>query len=181
MFTSEWILQSLQVQTSCSASIDLTRSIAIVAHKRLKSPLGQSWESVRRRRSLVKGIGVDIVKIDRIANILDKSGKAFLKRLFTQGEISHSSKAESEATYFATLFAAKESILKAFGVGWHSAKGTDIEIRRARLGAPIAKLTGDLAKLAKSRSVGEVLVSLSYDSEYAIAVCVLVGIEHENC
>lgn len=131
---------------------------------------------MERRTSLVKGIGVDIVKVERIADILNRRGKLFLKKLFTEAEISHCP-AQSEATYFATLFAAKESILKAFGIGWEGIKATDIEIRQAKLGAPLAKLTGELAKLAKSTAVGHVLISLSYDSEYAIAVSVLVGEE----
>lgn len=128
---------------------------------------------------MVKGIGVDIIRIERIAGILNRSGKRFVNKLFTQREISNSSKAESQATYFATTFAAKESILKAFGIGWQGAKGTDIEIRQDSLGAPLAVLTGKLAKLAKSRAIGDVLVSLSYDSQYAIAVAVLVD-EEEN-
>ena len=124
---------------------------------------------------MVKGIGVDIIRIERIADILRKDGKRFLNRLFTQEEISRSCKAESETTYFATMFAAKESILKAFGIGWQGAKGTDIEIRQTNLGAPFVKLSGELAKLAKRRAVGDVMISLSYDSEYAIAVSVLAS------
>ena len=58
-------------------------------------------------------------------------------------------------------------------MGWVGAKGTDIEIKRNRLGAPIAELRGGIAKLAKRKGVGEVFLSLSYDSEYAVAFCVL--------
>ncbi|MDG6922899.1 MAG: holo-ACP synthase [Nitrososphaerota archaeon] len=123
---------------------------------------------------MVKGIGVDLVEIKRIADIIDTSGEKFLNKIFTEGEISRSSKRKGgKAEYYSTLFAGKESILKAFGVGWVGAKGTDIEIKRNRLGAPIAELRGGIAKLAKRKGVGEVFLSLSYDSEYAVAFCVL--------
>jgi holo-[acyl-carrier protein] synthase len=122
---------------------------------------------------LVQGIGIDIVKIERIAEILDRSGKLYLKKLFTPREISHCSRAESQATYFAGLFAAKESILKALGIGWNGVRGTDIEVRQDLLGAPLVSLKGELAKLAKSRTVSSVFVSISYDGNYAIAVSIL--------
>lgn len=130
---------------------------------------------------MVQGIGVDIVKIERIADILNRSGKRYLKKLFTKGEISHSSGAESEATYFATLFAAKESVVKAFGIGWEGAKGTDIEIQQNSRGAPLVNLKGRLAKLAESRAIRNVIVSMSYDGEYAIAVSMLVDKKRRTC
>lgn len=125
---------------------------------------------------MVKGIGVDIIKVERISDILSRSGRKFLRKVFTQREISKSPKMpESEATYFATLFAAKESILKAFGIGWRGASGRDIDVRQDKFGAPLVKLGGELAKLAKRKGVVNILISLSYDSGYAVAVCVLVG------
>lgn len=122
---------------------------------------------------MVKGIGVDLVEIKRIADIMDTSGEKFLNKLFTEGEISRYSKRKiGKAEYYATLFAAKESILKAFGVGW-GGRGTDIEIKRNRLGAPIVELGGGIEKLARRKGVEEVFLSLSNDSEYAVAFCVL--------
>lgn len=123
-------------------------------------------------RHMVKGIGVDLVEIKRIADIIDTTGEKFLNKLFTERERSRSSKG-NKAEYYAALFAAKESILKALGVGWVGAKGKDIEINRNRLGAPIVELSGGIAKLATGKGVGDVFLSLSYDSEYAVAFCVL--------
>lgn len=125
----------------------------------------------------MKGIGVDLVKVERIADIIDTSGEKFLNKLFTEKEITrhHSSKrgSDEEYEYFASLFAAKESIVKAFGIGWRGTKGTDIEIRQDPLGAPYAKLSGGMAKLARRKGVGKIHLSLSSDSGYAVAACVL--------
>jgi holo-[acyl-carrier protein] synthase len=127
---------------------------------------------------LVKGIGVDLVKVQRITDIIDTSGEKFLNKLFTEKEIArhHSSSkrwSDEEYEYFASLFAAKESIVKAFGIGWQGMKGTDIEIRHDPLGAPYAKLGGAMAKLARKKGVGRIHLSLSSDSGYAVATCVL--------
>ncbi len=127
---------------------------------------------------MAKGIGVDLVKVDRIADIIDRSGEKFLNKLFTEKEIAshHSSSkrgSDEEYEYFASLFAAKESVVKAFGIGWRGTKGTDIEIRQDRLGAPYAKLRGGMAKLARRKGVGKIYLSLSSDSGYAVAACVL--------
>lgn len=129
-------------------------------------------------RNLVKGIGVDLIKVERIADIIDTSGEKFLNKLFTKKEIArhHSPSkrgSKEEYEYFASLFAAKESIVKAFGVGWRGTKGTDIEIGHDPSGAPYVKLSGAMAKLARRKGVGRVHLSLSSDSGYAVATCVL--------
>ena len=118
-----------------------------------------------------------MVKVDRIEDIIDTSGEKFLNKLFTKREIANhypsKRRSKEEYEYFASLFAAKESIVKAFGIGWRGTKGTDIEIRHDSLGAPYAKLSGAMAKLASEKGVGRIHLSLSSDSEYAVATCVL--------
>jgi holo-[acyl-carrier protein] synthase len=124
---------------------------------------------------LIVGIGVDLIKIQRIKEALDRSGMRFLEKVFTPKEIELASKGEDRAAYFATRFAAKESVLKAFCTGWAGVKGTDIHIEPGARGEPLVKLSGGLAEMASQRGVTRVLVSLSYDSEYAIAMCILLG------
>lgn len=60
---------------------------------------------------MIKGIGVDIVQISRIAQSL--SIPNFIQSTFTQNEIKnlHGDK----ATYYATRFACKEAVFKAIG------------------------------------------------------------------
>ena len=78
--------------------------------------------------------------------------------------------------YFAITFAAKEAIFKCFGIGWESGvKLTEIEIRDGEFGEPIPLLTGTFAELARERGVTKVLLSLSYETDYAVGSAVLVA------
>lgn len=105
-------------------------------------------------------IGVDIVKIARIAEAL-KSAR-FVERIFTSSERSH---AGERAQTFAGIYAAKEAVFKLSGKGIVGSF-TDIEICYSEDGAPFAKLCGKIGEL-----LGEqVCVSISHDGEYAVAV-----------
>jgi phosphopantetheine--protein transferase-like protein len=76
--------------------------------------------------------------------------------------------------YLAKLFAAKEAIFKTFGIaGSSDIQFSDIEISDGESGEPLVHLSGCFADLARQRGVGRVLVSLSYDGDYAVAVAVL--------
>jgi holo-[acyl-carrier protein] synthase len=126
-----------------------------------------------RRDDEMIGVGVDLVRIPRIAEAIDRSQVAFLNKVFTKREIENASH-ENRAAYFATRFAGKEAVLKALSTGWaHGAQGTDIEIDSGKSGEPIVTLSGRVGDIAAEKGVKEVLLSLSYDGEYAIAVAIL--------
>ena len=124
---------------------------------------------------MVVGIGVDLLKIERIEDIISKRGTNFVNKVFTEKEISgySSSRSTTSAEYYALIFSAKESILKAFGIGWDGVDGKDIEIGHDHLGAPTAILRGNLSKLADSKNVKKIFLSLSFDSDYVITICTL--------
>ncbi len=76
--------------------------------------------------------------------------------------------------YLAMIFAAKEAIFKTFGIGWETGvQFKEIEVRDGEHGEPIPVLTGRFAELASERDVSRVLLSLSYDGDYAVAVATL--------
>ena len=73
---------------------------------------------------MIVGIGVDLVKIDRI----EKAGKnhfGFLERVFTESERQDRSKQKFPAQHFAARFASKEAVLKAIGTGWSAGGEVD--------------------------------------------------------
>jgi phosphopantetheine--protein transferase-like protein len=76
--------------------------------------------------------------------------------------------------YLAMTFAGKEAIFKTFGIGWGSGvRMTEIEIRDGKFGEPIPVLAGKFAQLASQRGATRVLLSLSYDGEYAVGMATL--------
>lgn len=116
----------------------------------------------------MKGIGVDIVSIERIRSSIDKYGEHFLQRIFTKEEIVYCKKAKKNCYgRFAARFAAKEAIAKAIGTGigkhisWH-----DLEIEPNSLGKPLVKLSERAKSLIGG---GTILLSISHEKEHAIA------------
>lgn len=124
---------------------------------------------------MILGVGVDLCKIERVREAMERTGEPFLRKIFTEKEIDLASKTSDVAAYFAARFAAKEAIFKALQIGLFKYEGTDIEISAGELGEPIVSLSGNLAEFATRKGVRRVLVSMSYDGEYAVAVSVLEG------
>ena len=113
--------------------------------------------------------GVDIIKIPRIQQVLDRYGQRFLKRVFTPDEIAY---CRGRAPNLAGRFAAKEATMKALGTGVRGVNWKDIEVVRAESGAPSVKLHGRAEQRAERLRVGEISLSISHSREYAVAFVV---------
>ena len=125
---------------------------------------------------MLSGIGVDIISISRIKNAVDNSGKIFLDEVYTEWEQQRAKSHSDPIAYFAMTFAAKEAIFKCFSIGWETGvKLTEIEVRDGECGEPIPVLKGKFAQLACERGITRVLLSLSYDTEYAVGTANLIG------
>ena len=125
---------------------------------------------------MIVGIGVDMVKVDRIRRIVGRHGDRFLKRVFTDEEIAYCRRCAHPEQRLATRFAAKEAVLKALGVGWQG--GTrlrDVQVRINDLGAPSVELAGRTAEIGRELGVNRILLSLTHDRDYAVAQAVAEG------
>lgn len=124
---------------------------------------------------MIVGIGVDLVKIERI-NKAGKNHSGFLDRVFTEQEQEYCSKQKFPAQHYAARFASKEAVLKAIGTGWSAGvKWTDMEVLHGEGGGPIVNIFGRVKDLMDLRGVKQVLLSYSHDGDYAVAQAVLVG------
>ncbi|NQT19914.1 MAG: holo-ACP synthase [Planctomycetes bacterium] len=119
---------------------------------------------------MIIGIGVDIVDLDRIQGMIDRHGKRFLGRTFTDEEIAYCLSRKLPTQHFAARFAAKEAAFKAFGTGWRQGLGwKDVEVRVDQLGQPHIYLSGRAAAMARDMGITDMLVSLSHCTCHAIA------------
>lgn len=114
--------------------------------------------------------GIDIVKIERIKNILVKNSSGFYRRIFTQGEIEYIRNKDEKTV--AGLYAAKEAISKLVGTGIGQLSFKDIEIYHEDRGKPRVKILGKLGNMLKALDIDEVDLSISHEDEYAIAIAV---------
>jgi holo-[acyl-carrier protein] synthase len=123
---------------------------------------------------MIAGIGVDIVDIPRIQALLDRYGKRFLGRVYTEAETAYAMRGANKAERLAGRFAVKEAVMKALGTG--KSQGIlwrDIETLRTRSGKPEVHLHGQAVKRAKLLGGGAVHVSITHDGGKAMAFVIL--------
>jgi holo-[acyl-carrier protein] synthase len=122
------------------------------------------------------GIGIDLVDCARIESSIERFGERFLKRVFTEGEISYSQSMKYPARHFAARFAAKEALSKAFGTGIGKSMGwRDLDVQKKESGEPFVVLSGGAEQMAKERGVTRVWISLSHTDQVGLATIVLEG------
>jgi len=124
---------------------------------------------------MIVGAGIDIVEVFRMRDAINKWGDNFLTKVFTDKEIKYSSSKRFAPQHFAARFAAKEAVVKAFGVARKfPLNWTDIEIFNDKEGKPIILFNNDALKLKKKKKVDKVVVSMSHSKNYAVANVILL-------
>ena len=118
----------------------------------------------------MKGLGNDIIEIDRITSAHKDHGSAFLSRLFTEKEQEYCLSSQNPYPRLAGRFAAKEAVAKALGTGFGAdLSWQDIEILPDEKGKPIVELSG---KLKLRFPDTQILVTISHCKSYASAVAI---------
>ena len=112
-------------------------------------------------------LGIDIIKVDRIAAALKKHGDRFPQRVLTDNEQRY---VRNRPTNFAGRWAAKEAVSKVLGLGVRGVGWTEIEILRLPTGAPSVKLHRRAARRAEQLGMGRIAVSISHEGDYAVAI-----------
>jgi len=121
---------------------------------------------------MIYGVGIDIVKIERMKQVVEKWGQHFLDRVFTENEISYCYEKKEPHLSLAVRFAAKEALIKAIGsVSLASLK--DIEVVNAETGKPLLHIMGKLEKVLRGKLIKRVHLSLSHEHEYGVACVIL--------
>ncbi len=120
---------------------------------------------------MIKGIGIDIIEVERIKKTLDKKSKKFLYKVFTELEIITCRKKRKPEIFLAGRFAAKEAVIKALGsVLKQKPAWKEIEIVTGFKGLPKVKLSGQLNQKLKKSTI---LISISHTDNLAIALAIL--------
>lgn len=121
------------------------------------------------------GIGIDATDLSRVAELLERYGDRFLRRVFTGGEIAYCTRRRNPVPHLAGRFAAKEAAMKALGTG--QALGVmwkDIEVVRGG-GPPRLKLHGAAAARADEMGVRQSLITITHAQTLAFAQVLLLG------
>ena len=123
---------------------------------------------------MIVGTGVDIVEVPRVTAAIERFGRRFLARIYTEAEIRYCQSRRNSAERFAARFAAKEAALKALGTGWgRGVAWREVEVRREPGGRPSVHFSGRAAEFAARLGMKQASLSLSHTAELAIAQVIL--------
>ena len=112
-------------------------------------------------------LGIDIIRVARIRQTLQRFGPRFAERVLTPGEAAY---VRGRAEQLAGRWAAKEAVSKVLGLGVRGIGWREIEIERLPTGQPAVRLTGRASARARQLGMRRVAVSISHEREYAVAV-----------
>lgn len=112
-------------------------------------------------------LGVDIIKVARIRETLERFGNRFSRRVLTPAEQRY---VRDRPETFAGRWAAKEAVSKVLGLGVRGIGWKDIEVERLPTGQPAVRLHGRAAERAEQLGMRRIALSISHESEYAVAI-----------
>jgi len=112
-------------------------------------------------------LGIDIIKVDRIADTLERFGSRFADRVLTPAEQRY---VRDRPETMAGRWAAKEAVSKVLGLGVRGIGWKDIEVERLPTGQPAVRLHGRAAARAQQLGMGRIALSISHESDYAVAI-----------
>ncbi|PKR82541.1 holo-ACP synthase [Heyndrickxia camelliae] len=114
---------------------------------------------------MIKGIGIDIVEIERVQKVCERQGR-FPERILSEQEIEvyRMLSGKRKIEFLAGRFAAKEAYAKANGTGFgEELSFTDIEISVDSKGKPY---------ITKPKEQG-VHLSITHSAQYAVAQVII--------
>jgi holo-[acyl-carrier protein] synthase len=119
-------------------------------------------------------VGTDLVQVSEVGKAMERFGERYLRKLFTEAELSYCMEAPEVApSRLAARFAAKEAALKVLRLTDQSFSWRSIEVARNPGGWCYLVLHGPMRDLANQ--AGFVAFSLSMTHEGAYAQAVVVG------
>lgn len=122
---------------------------------------------------MIRGIGIDIVHIERIERAIKRYGELFLNRVFTKSEKEYCSGKTRSLESYAARFAVKEAAFKALGRGWSECGGfKSVEVYEDEHNRPFIKFHNMAERLSKESNVKNVYISISHDAGISAAVVI---------
>ncbi len=127
---------------------------------------------------MIIGIGSDLIDIRRVEKTLERFGRRFTDRVFTEAEIAKAERRRLRAATYAKRFAAKEACAKALGTGVprRGVHWKHMGVVNLPSGKPTLALTeGAATRLAELLPPGtEAQIDLTITDDYPLAQAMVI-------
>ena len=121
----------------------------------------------------IYGIGIDVLRVARIARVHKRHGERFVARLLHPLEREEYEASTRPVQYLAKAFAVKEAFAKALGTGFFGVAHDDVGVVRRELGKPEFVFSRRLKARMKRLKIKAAHISLSDEGGTVGAVAVL--------
>ena len=116
---------------------------------------------------MVIGVGTDIIKVSRIERLIERRHENAICMFLTAKE----EQSKKNVRSVAGIFAVKEALLKALGIGFSRGLGRllEIEVSHDCNGRPYVITTGIVREIQQQKNISSIEISISHEAEYALA------------
>ncbi|WP_337009602.1 holo-ACP synthase [Pantoea sp. AS142] len=122
----------------------------------------------------ILGLGMDIVEIERIAGVIERSGDRLARRVLSEAEWQQYQAHQQPVRFLAKRFAVKEAAAKAFGTGIRGGLAfNQFEVYNDALGKPGLRFFQHASEVAQTLGVNHVHVTLADERHYACATVII--------
>ncbi len=122
----------------------------------------------------IKGLGTDIVEIERIKVQIERVGDRLAKRVLTSEELVTYFEHSQPERFLAKRFSAKEAAAKALGTGiGRGVSFQHIHISNNENGAPQIQFTGGALERLNLLQATSATISIADEQHYAIATVII--------
>lgn len=125
---------------------------------------------------MILGIGIDVSRIERVEEFIERYGERFARRILTDAEKADCFRVKNPGERVAGCIAAKEAASKALGTGWRQGVHWKcFEVAHEMSGKPTLRIHGRAAELASQMGVKGAHLSITHDAGVAAAVVIFEG------
>ena len=125
---------------------------------------------------MIYGVGIDILRADRVAAAYRRFGDRFVRRILMPEELEHFERHKRPERFLAMRFAAKEAIVKAMGTGFaHGMWLRDSGVVHNRLGRPEIIFSPRGRRKCDELGIAGGHVTLSDEAGLVVAVAILMS------
>ena len=122
---------------------------------------------------MIHGIGVDLIRVARIAEVLERHGDRFTNKLLHPAERAALAGAANRANFVAKSWAVKEAFGKALGTGVRGYANPEVGVERREHGKPWLVYSDAMAQRLASLGIAGGHVSITDEDGSVVAFVVL--------